>query len=133
MAKSPNENLNYALPIGLLMDAPEGVADIDVRVSYQFDVFDSTLTNVLKERFALPLSLDAFFDTFMQRTGAYFDTQLAALLEQERERLFPNGEGSTRLLHEIRSEEHTSELQSLMRISYAVFCLQKKKHIQEDP
>src|SRR3546814_6122630 len=26
----------------------------------------------------------------------------------------------------IRSEEHTSELQSLMRISYAVFCLQKK-------
>src|SRR3546814_6427547 len=29
----------------------------------------------------------------------------------------------------IRSEEHTSELQSLMRISYAVFCL-TKKHIQ---
>src|SRR3546814_4624875 len=28
----------------------------------------------------------------------------------------------------IRSEEHTSELQSLMRISYAVFCLKKKKH-----
>src|SRR3546814_10255430 len=27
-----------------------------------------------------------------------------------------------------RSEEHTSELQSLMRISYAVSCLQKKKH-----
>src|SRR3546814_7711283 len=29
----------------------------------------------------------------------------------------------------IRSEEHTSELQSLMRISYAVFCLQKKTRI----
>src|SRR3546814_7491448 len=28
-----------------------------------------------------------------------------------------------------RSEEHTSELQSLMRISYAVFCLKKKKHV----
>src|SRR3546814_2367779 len=28
----------------------------------------------------------------------------------------------------IKSEEHTSELQSLMRISYAVFCLKKKKH-----
>src|SRR3546814_3482968 len=45
---------------------------------------------------------------------------------------------STGLLHElhqrfpkarftVRSEEHTSELQSLMRISYAVFCLKKKK------
>src|SRR3546814_1272165 len=33
------------------------------------------------------------------------------------------------LVQEDRSEEHTSELQSLMRISYAVFCLKKKKHI----
>src|SRR3546814_1297488 len=33
----------------------------------------------------------------------------------------------TRLHAEDRSEEHTSELQSLMRISYAVFCLKKKK------
>src|SRR3546814_8894443 len=30
----------------------------------------------------------------------------------------------------VRSEEHTSELQSLMRISYAVFCLKKKKRQQ---
>src|SRR3546814_9204494 len=29
---------------------------------------------------------------------------------------------------DLRSEEHTSELQSLMRISYAVFCLKKKKN-----
>src|SRR3546814_10331002 len=32
-----------------------------------------------------------------------------------------------RLQADLRSEEHTSELQSLMRISYAVFCLKKKK------
>src|SRR3546814_5850072 len=31
-------------------------------------------------------------------------------------------------IDKFRSEEHTSELQSLMRISYAVFCLKKKKH-----
>src|SRR3546814_1825121 len=38
--------------------------------------------------------------------------------------------GSVEVLGEFasRSEEHTSELQSLMRISYAVFCLQKKKN-----
>src|SRR3546814_10533463 len=34
------------------------------------------------------------------------------------------------LIHQERSEEHTSELQSLMRTSYAVFCLKKKKHTQ---
>src|SRR3546814_9337115 len=39
-----------------------------------------------------------------------------------------SGEDITRsVLTQIRSEEHTSELQSLMRISYAVFCLNKKK------
>src|SRR3546814_971647 len=32
------------------------------------------------------------------------------------------------MLHDARSEEHTSELQSLMRISYAVFCLTKTKN-----
>src|SRR3546814_2002286 len=32
-----------------------------------------------------------------------------------------------------RSEEHTSELQSLMRISYAVFCLKKKKKTRKQP
>src|SRR3546814_10275707 len=36
--------------------------------------------------------------------------------------------GSGRVV--LRSEEHTSELQSLMRISYAVFCLKKKKIIK---
>src|SRR3546814_1744065 len=39
------------------------------------------------------------------------------------------GAGSTAEQDVLRSEEHTSELQSLMRISYAVFCLKKKQHI----
>src|SRR3546814_2001004 len=41
---------------------------------------------------------------------------------------------ATRLSYALqlcRSEEHTSELQSLMRISYAVFCLKKKIHIYD--
>src|SRR3546814_7513395 len=37
----------------------------------------------------------------------------------------------TALRRSTRSEEHTSELQSLMRISYAVFCLKKKKKTME--
>src|SRR3546814_1071758 len=38
--------------------------------------------------------------------------------------------GNRILLTAIRSEEHTSELQSLMRISYAVFCLKKKTNVK---
>src|SRR3546814_3031940 len=41
-------------------------------------------------------------------------------------RLFPQDGNSRAILK--RSEEHNSELQSLMRISYAVFCLKKKTH-----
>src|SRR3546814_10364654 len=40
-------------------------------------------------------------------------------------------QASERLSRNDRSEEHTSELQSLMRISYAVFSLKKKKNIQK--
>src|SRR3546814_14118684 len=39
----------------------------------------------------------------------------------------PNADGCVLQYIWNRSEEHTSELQSLMRISYAVFCLKKKK------
>src|SRR3546814_7155485 len=46
---------------------------------------------------------------------------VAELLQQRAER------GELLIGAGIRSEEHTSELQSLMRISYAVFCLKKKK------
>src|SRR3546814_6744444 len=39
---------------------------------------------------------------------------------------YRSGRDRRHAIGEIRSEEHTSELQSLMRISYAVFCLKKK-------
>src|SRR3546814_10044333 len=39
----------------------------------------------------------------------------------------PRGGGGVRVDVEDRSEEHTSELQSIMRVSYAVFCLKKKR------
>src|SRR3546814_8475809 len=43
-------------------------------------------------------------------------------LDADAEAVFP--------AQEWRSEEHTSELQSLMRISYAIFCLKKKKNVK---
>src|SRR3546814_7880061 len=48
-------------------------------------------------------------------------------LQAHRLRLAPESGLGQRRTADIRSEEHTSELQSLMRISYAVFCLKKKK------
>lgn len=101
LAKSPNENLNYALPIAMVQDAPDHVGSMDQRISYQFDVFDSTLSNTLKTQFKLPLSLDAFFDAYQQRLNPYLDSQLKELLAKEPERMFPNGTGSSELLNSI--------------------------------
>src|SRR3546814_6843980 len=51
------------------------------------------------------------------------DQRNLALFRQRHDRL---GGAAAESPHDDRSEEHTSELQSLMRISYAVFCLKKK-------
>src|SRR3546814_4916133 len=56
---------------------------------------------------------------YMNKVDQVDDEELLELVELE----------IRELLTSYRSEEHTSELQSLMRISYAVFCLKKKKNI----
>src|SRR3546814_5689482 len=53
-----------------------------------------------------------------QQVGRGQDIGLAGVLQRARQHI---------QVDDLRSEEHTSELQSLMRISYAVFCLKKKK------
>src|SRR3546814_7029309 len=68
------------------------------------------------------------------RTDTLFPYTTLFRSVQARARLGHNGtqQGVGHLQNQLlilkRSEEHTSELQSLMRISYAVFCLKKKKH-----
>src|SRR3546814_1310493 len=70
--------------------------------------------------------------------GATYGARGAAVVSNLARRRWPGVSGArarafVRRTVGSRSEEHTSELQSLMRISYAVFCLKKKKedNIQE--
>src|SRR3546814_9243384 len=65
---------------------------------------------------ALPFDGDAF-DYYWSQEAFLHAADKATVLTEAQRVLKPGG----------RSEEHTSELQSLMRISYAVFCLKKKK------
>src|SRR3546814_5362923 len=69
---------------------------------------DGLAITLPREVFGLPLSI-------FQRPDSMFMISWAVLI----------------IVVVCRSEEHTSELQSLMRISYAVFCLKKKKHKKE--
>src|SRR3546814_2868994 len=92
---------------------------------------------------ALPISLDIPYESLwldarhredltrmeMATIQAFAaQARLPADLDRRMRLLVEHGHPESMLRkHALRSEEHTSELQSLMRISYAVFCLKKKK------
>ena len=101
LMKSANENLNYALPISEVLDAPDDLAVIDQRLPYQFDVFDVTQTGTFKAQFALPLSFAEFSARYLQLEDAFVDQQLKALLTRAGDPLFPRGDGSHRLLDTV--------------------------------
>ena len=101
LMKSANENLNYALPIGLILKAPDHLAVMDQRVPYQLDIFDTTQNNIFKEQFALPLSFADFSAAYTKRVNAYTDAQIKLLLAKDPDKLFPRGDGSSRILHGV--------------------------------
>src|SRR3546814_4841957 len=71
-------------------------------------------------------------DTLFPYTTLFRSEQRADVVQIERIQTDSHGSsGWARKSRYCRSEEHTSELQSLMRISYAVFCLKKKKNITQ--
>src|SRR3546814_8362910 len=70
---------------------------------------------------------DLFFDAVSQiRMPIWSSGRVVLTGDAAHATSFLSGRGSSCAM--VRSEEHTSELQSLMRISYAVFCLKKKKN-----
>ena len=100
LMKSANENLNYALPISQVLDAPEGKAEMDTRGVYQLDIFDALQNGTFKAEFTLPMGLADFYRDFQARFDAFGEAQLKALLAKESANLFPHGQGATRLLYE---------------------------------
>lgn len=98
LMKSPNENLNYALPISEVLEAPEGHAVVDNQSVYQLDLFQTLQHGRWKADFALPLALADFYRALQASTDANSREQLKALLAKESADLFPQGDGATRML-----------------------------------
>src|SRR3546814_8084861 len=90
---------------GILAVSDEPLVSSDFNHSPASSTFDLTQTQVLDDTFVRILT---WYDNEWGFSNRMSDTAVA-------------------LGKLIRSEEHTYELQSLMRISYAVFCLKKKK------
>src|SRR3546814_2934884 len=75
------------------------------------------------------IAINPMMEELLGKDGASLLGRLLDTVEPELsllDTMESGAEGRARVLHFARSEEHTSELQSLMRISYAVFCLKNK-------
>src|SRR3546814_7142664 len=82
----------------------------------------------------IPLTTENALDVWQPNGGRASDEVLAGLYTNSNSLMHLNRFNQTKLEAQgvLRSEEHTSELQSLMRISYAVFCLKKKKYTESE-
>src|SRR3546814_5327375 len=91
------------------------------------DLFVTLASGIDGDEDALPIRANARVAAASVNAGESVSYDLEAgrhaYLVAAKGRIRVNGEDA-----DPRSEEHTSELQSLMRISYAVFCLKKKKN-----
>src|SRR3546814_9400121 len=101
---------------------------------YFFFLFESSSIVLMERRPPRSTRTDTLFPyTTRFRTKEGIENEIAGSCQHldsefgHRNRHRAGMRRQTLRLETLRSEEHTSELQSLMRISYAVFCLKKKK------
>src|SRR3546814_5259171 len=106
------------------LDAPPAFSSISIR---HITVADMNLQELKRKT---PAELLAYAEELQIENASTLRKQdmMFAILKQLAENdIAIYGDGVLEIQQD-RSEEHTSELQSLMRISYAVFCLKKKKN-----
>lgn len=99
VAVSPNENLNYALPIGRVLNPQfKSAARLDTRQSFGVPIATITIVATLDKMIALPMPYREFAAAFVEATNDFYDESMAELIRQHEDRLFPYGENSRRLL-----------------------------------
>lgn len=99
-AKSENENLNYALPIAEVLNAPDNVADLEAKMMYVIDnIPNQTKIEHINKRISLPMTyaeLDKVLIADLFNFGLKLQNDFFA---EQHGQIFPNDEGSLRLLN----------------------------------
>jgi serine protease Do len=98
LMKSPNENLNFALSIDQVMKAPDHLARIDTRETFNLPVFSFSKTLPDKQEFALPKSFTDFSAALLKLRSDFQAQGYAELLKENAAETFPHGAHSARLL-----------------------------------
>src|SRR3546814_2130211 len=119
----PLEPLVYQAPALGLGDAPHAQAELHILLYGE----EGKQCQALPDHRRIALPGRQFVDALAAEPDFAFAWHFEARQHPQHRRLAAAARPHDREELAFRSEEHTSELQSLMRISYAVFCLKKKK------
>jgi serine protease Do len=98
IGKSPNENLNFSLPIARVLDAEDHKAKFEQRVLTSLPYMHGTYTYTLQDTFTLPLTWPAFVAAYQSVFARHTDEARDTLLKTYRDSMFPRGPGSESLL-----------------------------------
>lgn len=99
MRKSENENLNFALPIGELLDAKDRLAVLDMKMGYRVDNMPMTRYEVVRHEVALPKPVAELRRELVRVLDERGASLMEAMFHEHRDEIFPNGKGSLQLLH----------------------------------
>jgi hypothetical protein len=99
--RTSENTLNFSVPIGLVMNAPDKVVTADSRAVTNFFVFDKTRTARFRADIPLPKSFAEFSAAYTKVLDDFNTEQLRGLLAENAAEIFPRGPGSERLLHGI--------------------------------
>jgi hypothetical protein len=99
LRKSPNENLNYAVPILEVINADKNVAVVQTKMRYTLDNMDMTKREILKKEITLPKTYQELDSELNAITAQFSNKLLKGLLAENRDTIFPHGPGSTRLFY----------------------------------
>jgi serine protease Do len=92
VAKSPNENLNYALPIERVLQGSTQAATFEVYEPFRLPMLRDSALLDYQAHFPLPASYAEFSKQLLGQMGAYFQAAETKLLTEQSARLFPQGD-----------------------------------------
>jgi serine protease Do len=99
LRKSANENLNYSLPIGLVLDAPSDKAVFDVRELTALPFMRGTRTYSYRDEFRLPLTWPEFVKAHDALLARHFDEGISELTKAYADTQFKRGVGVDAILY----------------------------------
>jgi len=103
LRKSPNENLNFALAIGQVLDGDEGTAVFEGRSSYHPMIMKTSDSVSMYERTPLPKALDEFYSSSLQIAANWLAQTHSDFMRNHADAIFPSG-NSEQLLNTVYAE-----------------------------